>query len=98
MVDFVVVKGRTKPVEVYTVHGAVTETLAPERMKYLVQFELAMKQYREQKFTEAMAGFAACTEISPGDFLATKYVERCADFPDVAAGAIRGMASLCDEE
>ena len=79
-VDYVVVKGRTKPGEVFTVHGTVAETLAPERTKYLVQFELAMKQYRDQKFAEAKTGFASCTEIFPGDKLSKMYADRCAEF------------------
>jgi adenylate cyclase len=79
-VDYVVVKGRTKPCEAFCVHGAVSETLSPERTKYLVQFELAMKQYRGQKFAEAKTGFAACAEIFPGDKLSKMYVDRCAEF------------------
>jgi adenylate cyclase len=79
-VDLVVVKGRKKPVEVFTVYGSSDETMAPDRLDYLVQFELAMKQYRAQQFGEARDGFGACLQLFPDDRLAQIYRERCEEF------------------
>ncbi len=97
-VDLVQVKGRKKPVEVFTVHGTKEENLPAERIEYLQRFEAAMKDYRGEKFAEARAGFAACRKLFPDDNLAQLFETRSAQFESIPPPQALGWRLRDDEE
>jgi adenylate cyclase len=79
LVDYVQVKGKTKPINVYTVLGSCDEPLPVETTQYLQSYEAALQCYREGKFQQAVELFSICLDVRKGDFLAAMYLERCED-------------------
>jgi adenylate cyclase len=76
LVDCVQVKGKTKPVDVYTVtgDGAAQTVSAP---LWLARYEESVRLYRQRKFSAAAAMFQECLRLQPGDFLSEMYLKRC---------------------
>jgi adenylate cyclase len=73
-VDLLTVKGKTKPVEVFSLIGDRSQP-APAWLK---KYEDAVKLYRGRKFAEAAALFEiTMQEIGGKDYLCEMYVERC---------------------
>jgi adenylate cyclase len=73
-VDLLTVKGKTKPVEVFSLVSDRSQS-AP---KWLEKHQDAVKLYRGRKFAEAAALFEiAMQEIGGKDYLCEMYVERC---------------------
>jgi adenylate cyclase len=70
-VDLLQVKGKTKPVETFTVPRK-----SPD-LTHLARYEDAVKLYRAGKFTEARAIFDSLRESWTENDLPEKYVERC---------------------
>jgi adenylate cyclase len=71
--DLVAVKGKAKPVEVFTVIGVAG--VAPPAG--LASFEAAMKLYREGRFTDALATFDQAASEGLDDKLTHVYQDRC---------------------
>jgi adenylate cyclase len=74
-VDLIIVKGKTKPVEIFTVlgpHGA-TEPL------WLPRHEEAVRLYRTGDFAGAAARWREVLEEAPGDKLTEVFLARCAE-------------------
>jgi adenylate cyclase len=74
-VDLVRVKGKFQPVRIY-------ELLAPaaERQRWAVlieHFDVGVRAYRERRWDDALAAFAAVLELRPDDGPALMYVARC---------------------
>jgi adenylate cyclase len=73
-VDLLTVKGKTKPVEVFSL---VSDRSQPAPA-WLKKYEDSVKLYRGRKFAEAAALFEiAMQEIGGKDYLCEMYVERC---------------------
>jgi adenylate cyclase len=73
-VDLLTVKGKTRPVEVFTLLGDRSQPAPAWLEKYLD----AVKLYRGRKFAESAAQFeSAQKEIGGEDFLCEMYVKRC---------------------
>jgi len=71
--DLVIVKGKTQPMEVFTVQGRKGECdMAP-----IETFENAIRQFRAGNFTEALAGFEKARASGLDDGLTAVYRERC---------------------
>ncbi|MBM3846710.1 MAG: adenylate/guanylate cyclase domain-containing protein, partial [Verrucomicrobia bacterium] len=74
-VDWVTVKGKTKPVEVFTITPGCTDIRSiPE---WLSLHEQSVRQYRQQEFGPALAGFEQLLARDPNDGLAEVYINRC---------------------
>ncbi len=68
-------KGKTKPIEVFTLLGDCSQP-APA---WLAKYHEAIKLFRERQFAQAASRFeTARREIGVGDFLCEIYIERCA--------------------
>jgi adenylate cyclase len=78
-VDYVQVKGKTKPVDVFTVM-IEGETRTVSMPVWLARYEDGVQLYRQRKFSEAAAVFEESLRQLPGDFLSSMYLERCQDF------------------
>jgi adenylate cyclase len=75
-VDFVAVKGKTKPVDVFTVMGdGAAQTVSMP--VWLARYEDGVRLYRQRKFTEALMEFQECLRKQPDDYLSSMYLKRC---------------------
>ena len=73
--DMIVVKGKTKPVEVFTVLDR--RSPAHPEPEWLPAHEEAMKLYRRGEFTDAARCWHEVLAQNPGDGVAQLFVERC---------------------
>ena len=76
--DYVVVKGKTKPVAVYEVMDYHTDETYPHLIDALGYFRDGLARYRQGSFAAASELFAKVVELNPKDKAAKLYVERCA--------------------
>jgi adenylate cyclase len=86
------VKGKTKPVDVFTFVAARGEETDPEFLKWLETYEEALEKFRARDFTDAKILFSRFLEFYPDDLLAKMYLQRSLEYeqapPDEAWEAI----------
>jgi adenylate cyclase len=86
------VKGKTKPVEVFTFIGALNEDVDSEFMKWLESYEEGLEKFRARDFIQAKILFSRFLEFYPDDLLAKMYLERALEYehapPDEAWEAV----------
>jgi adenylate cyclase len=86
------VKGKTKPVDVFTFIGARNEEVDPEFLKWLETYEEGLELFRARDFTEAKILFSRFLEFYPDDLLAKMYLNRALEYeqapPDEAWDAV----------
>jgi adenylate cyclase len=70
------VKGKTQPVDVFTLVSARKDDVDPEFLKWLESYEEGIKKFRGRMFSEAKILFSRFLEFYPDDFLAKMYLER----------------------
>jgi adenylate cyclase len=76
-VDWLVVKGKTKPVGVYELIDYHNDQTFPNMMGVLQAFQYALKAYREGHFDQAKKGFGEALALNPGDGASKMFIERC---------------------
>jgi adenylate cyclase len=76
-VDRVTMKGKTKPLRIYSVVSRLDAVLDPKIATYLEAYELAHVSYLAGRLQEASALFEKCVDYAPGDPLLQVYIERC---------------------
>ena len=76
--DYVVVKGKTKPVAVFEVMDYHTDETYPHLIDALGYFRDGLARYRQGSFAAASELFAKVVELNPKDKAAKLYVDRCA--------------------
>lgn len=81
-VDKVTMKGKTKPLRIYSVVSRSDEPLEPQMADYLKAYELAQASYAAGNFKEARALFENCLQYSSDDLLLRMYMERCTTLID----------------
>jgi adenylate cyclase len=86
------VKGKSKPVDVFTFIGARNEEVDPEFLKWLDAYEEGLEKFRARDFTQAKILFSRFLEFYPDDFLAKMYLDRALEYeqapPDEAWEAV----------
>src|SRR2546430_6501305 len=86
------VKGKTKPVDVFTFVAARGEETDPEFLKWLETYEEALEKFRARDFIDAKILFSRFLEFYPDDLLAKMYLQRALEYehapPDEAWDAI----------
>jgi len=86
------VKGKTKPVDVFTFVAARGEETDPEFLKWLETYEEALEKFRARDFTDAKILFSRFLEFYPDDLLAKMYLQRALEYeqapPDEAWEAV----------
>jgi adenylate cyclase len=91
-VALVQVKGKTKPVEIFTLIGAKTDPGNAELIGRLDIYEAGFRKFRERDFTQARVLFSRFLESYPEDALAKMYLERALEYegepPDEAWNAV----------
>jgi adenylate cyclase len=76
-IDRVVVKGKTKPVEVLEVLDYHTEETFPNLMEVVNNFKGARVHYNNGDWDKSMGLFRECLKANPDDKLAQIYIDRC---------------------
>jgi adenylate cyclase len=74
------VKGKSKPVDVFTFIGARNEEIDPEFLKWLETYEEGLEKFRARDFADAKILFSRFLEFYPDDLLAKMYVNRALDY------------------
>jgi adenylate cyclase len=91
-VALVQVKGKTQPVEIFTLIGAKSNRGDEEFLRRLETYEAGFRKFRERDFTQAKILFSQFLEFYPDDALAKVYLERCLEYeeqpPDAAWNAV----------
>jgi adenylate cyclase len=91
-VALVQVKGKTQPVEIFTLIGATKDRADSEGRERLQTYEAAFRKFRERDFTGAKILFSQFLEFYPDDALAKMYLERALEYedqpPDAAWNAV----------
>jgi adenylate cyclase len=86
------VKGKIKPVDVFTFVGARDDTVNQEFIKWLETYEEGLEKFRARDFTEAKILFSRFLEFYPDDLLAKMYLDRALEYehapPDGAWEAV----------
>jgi adenylate cyclase len=86
------VKGKTKPVDVFTFVAARGEETDPEFLKWLETYEDGLEKFRTRDFTDAKILFSRFLEFYPDDLLAKMYLQRALEYeqapPDEAWEAV----------
>ena len=80
-VDLIQVKGKTKPVEVFTIHAE--KSLVDEKAyTWLEPYEKGINFYRNLAFIEAEECFGYAYALAPEDNLTSLYIKRCQDYQE----------------
>ena len=74
--DFIRVKGKTKPVEVHEVLGFLMEELSEAKEECLVYYEKGLEFYRAGRFMNAKREFSHALDFDPEDGPTQLYLER----------------------
>ncbi len=83
-VDLLLVKGKTHPVQVFTVLGARTPVTSEPA--WIARHEDAVRAYRAGFFAAAESAWHEVLAAQPGDALATVFLARCAELRDHPPG------------
>ncbi|MEY2559544.1 MAG: adenylate cyclase [Verrucomicrobiota bacterium] len=91
-VALVRVKGKTRPVEIFTLVGARNEAGNAAFLQQLEIYETGFRKFRERDFAEAKVSFSQFLEFHPEDSLAKMYLERALEYeahpPDESWNAV----------
>ena len=86
------VKGKTEPVDVYTIVEARDSTLDQELLIWLETYEEGIRKFRDRDFTQSKILFSRFLEFYPDDLLAKMYLDRSLEYeqtpPDDAWNAV----------
>ena len=91
-VALVRVKGKTKPVETFTLIGAKGDSGNEDLVRRLEIYEGGFQKFRERQFAQAKSFFSEFLEFFPKDVLAKLYFERSSEYekqpPDESWNAV----------
>ena len=86
-VALVQVKGKTEPVEIFTLIGAKKNRQDEEFLHRLETYEAGFRKFRERDFTQAKILFSQFLEFYPDDALAKMYLERALEYEKLPPNA-----------
>lgn len=75
--DFIRVKGRTKPVAIYELLGLRNEVIPDQKQQVIDLYQKARECYLDRQFAKAIGKFAQVLEIDRHDQASVLHVERC---------------------
>ena len=79
MIDFVVVKGRSKPVIIYELIAEKGD-ISSDELAYINLFNEAVTLYKNREWAEASRILVALKEMKPDDKPTAIYIDRCQEF------------------
>jgi len=82
LIDRVVVKGKTLPVNIYEVLDHHTEQSFPNLMDTVSYFSEGLNRYRQAQWQQAINQFTKALKLNPGDSLSQMYIDRCEALKD----------------
>lgn len=86
------VKGKSEPVDVFTIVKARDSNLDQELLIWLETYEEGIQKFRDREFIQAKILFSRFLEFYPDDLLAKMYLERSLEYeqapPDDAWNAV----------
>src|SRR5438874_5553654 len=86
------VKGKTEPVDVFTIVEARNAALDQELLIWLETYEKGIRKFRDRDFIQAKILFSRFLEFYPEDYLAKTYLDRSLEYeqapPDEAWNAV----------
>ncbi len=74
------VKGKTHPVDVYTIVDSRKNEVDPEVLRWLEIYEEGVRKFRDRDFTEAKILFSRYLEFYPDELLAKMYLDRALEY------------------
>jgi adenylate cyclase len=74
------VKGKTEPVDVYTIVEARDSNADQELLIWLETYEEGIRKFRDRDFTQSKILFSRFLEFYPEDLLAKMYLERSLEY------------------
>ncbi|HEY2104128.1 MAG TPA: adenylate/guanylate cyclase domain-containing protein [Chthoniobacterales bacterium] len=77
LIDRVVLKGKSRPIKIFTIIDRVDAKLEQPLLEYLESYRIAHDIYLSGAFEQAAARFKTCLEYRPGDRLVETYIQRC---------------------
>jgi adenylate cyclase len=75
--DYIKVRGKTKPVAIYEVVGLRSQPLSPEKEQIITHHNLGREYYINRDFPSAMAEFGRVLKLENTDKSAKVHLERC---------------------
>ncbi len=78
--DFILVKGKSKPVRIYELIAPKSETVPDKRLKLIKFFEEGLEKYRQRDFEKAKELFENAIELDANDGPSSVYLKRCIEF------------------
>jgi adenylate cyclase len=76
-IDRVILKGKSKPIQIFEVLDYHTPESFPNMAAVLNCFNDGVRQYRQQKFDLAQAAFKEALRLNPSDSTSAMYLRRC---------------------
>ena len=76
-IDTVLVKGKNKPVKIYTVIGQKDQPLSKDYMEFCNYFQEGLGHYRNKDFKHAQRKFKLANAIDPNDGPTQLFLNRC---------------------
>lgn len=81
------VKGKTEPVDVFTIVDARTGNPPAELITWLATYEEGIGKFRDRDFTAAKILFSRYLEFYPDDYLAKMYLDRSLEYENAPPAA-----------
>ncbi len=78
--DYIAVKGKTKPVRIFELLGRSDEPLPPPVTEWLAVYQEALQYYHQRHFSMAITKFEKTLKLNPTDGPSKLYAQRCRDF------------------
>ena len=75
-------KGKTRPVETFTLIGAKSDAGVREFLQRLETYEAGFRKFRGRDFSQAKVLFSQFLEFYPEDALARMYLERALEYEE----------------
>jgi adenylate cyclase len=75
--DYIIVKGKTKPIKIYELLASKDESLSQNEIKSIKCFEAGLEKYRKKEFAEAENLFEMTLKINPQDSPSLIFQKRC---------------------
>ncbi|RKZ84782.1 MAG: hypothetical protein DRR19_17280 [Candidatus Parabeggiatoa sp. nov. 1] len=78
--DFVTVKGKTKPETIFEVFNSNPKPIRELKQQTLEKYHQGIMQYHLRNWEDAIECFNECIKIYPDDLVSKMYIERCTYF------------------
>jgi len=78
--DFMIVKGKSRPSNIYEVFNSNPENIRAKKQQILKTYNQALKHYYDKEWDAATDLFYDCLDVYPEDVVSQMYIDRCIKF------------------